>query len=143
MKIQTHVQWHKAPPWLRLTSLPKHTRFPGVLRRCLLYDYQVYFLCILFLRVKSGTPAQKLPGVLPSVSLKFLAAQGKSPGNGVFDRFPAKEWTSLGCLFSGRGMTKSSAASFSHFIVWPPSYQKAAVFPFCLCGLSWFEWWRR
>ena len=79
----------------------------------------------------------------PPVSLKFLAAQGKSPGDGVFDRFAAKEWISLECLFSGRGMTKSSTASFSHFIVWPPSYQMAAVFPSCVCGLSWFEWWRR
>jgi hypothetical protein len=58
----------------------------------------------------------------------------------VFDRFAAEEWISSGCLFLGRGMTKSSAASFSHFIVWPPSYQKAAVFPSSLCGLSWFEW---
>jgi hypothetical protein len=57
----------------------------------------------------------------------------------VLDRFAAEEWISLGCLFSGRGMTKSSAASFSHFIVWPPSYQKAAVFPSCVCSLSWFE----
>jgi hypothetical protein len=79
----------------------------------------------------------------PSVSLKFLAARGKLPGDGVFDLFAAEEWISLGCLFSGRAMTKSSAASFSHFIVWPPSYQKAAVFPSSLCGLSWFEWWRR
>jgi hypothetical protein len=79
---------------------------------------------------------QKLPGIPPSLSLKFLAAQGKSPGNVVFDRFAAKEWTSLGCLFSGRGMTNSSDASFSHLIVWPPSYQKAAIFPSCVCGLS-------
>ena len=33
-------------------------------------------------------------------------------------------------------MTKTSAASFSHFIVWPPSYQRAAVFPSCVCGLG-------
>jgi len=60
---------------------------------------------------------QKLPGILPSVFLKFLVAQEKLPGDGVFDRFTGKEWISLGCLFSGRGMTKSSAGSFSHFIV--------------------------
>jgi hypothetical protein len=66
--------------------------------------------------------------------------KGKSIGDGVFDRFAAKEWISLECLFSGRGMTNSSTASFSHFIVWPPSYQTATVFPSCVCGLSWFGW---
>jgi hypothetical protein len=40
---------------------------------------------------KRGAFAQKLPGILPSVSLKFLAAQGKSAGDGVFARFAAKE----------------------------------------------------
>jgi hypothetical protein len=42
---------------------------------------------------------QKLPDIPPTVSLRFLAAQGKSPGDGVFDRFAAKEWISLACLF--------------------------------------------
>ena len=50
---------------------------------------------------KGGTFMQKLPGILFSVSLKFLAAQGKSLGDGVFDRFAVMEWISLGCLFSG------------------------------------------
>jgi hypothetical protein len=39
-------------------------------------------------------------------SLKFLAAQGRSSGDRVFDRFAAREWISLECLFSGRGMIK-------------------------------------
>jgi hypothetical protein len=87
---------------------------------------------------QNGYARAKIGWYFTSIPLKVLAAQGKLPGDGVFDRFDAREWISLGRLFSGRGMTESSDASFSHFIVWPSSYQKAAVFPFCVCGLSWF-----